>query len=115
MSEEKRPRAKTDDYSKRDLGLREKHIENYLKTETEARGGKCIKLVGYIGIPDRLLLLPGGRAAFVECKAPGEKPRPMQLHWLRTLQGLGFVAVVIDSKPAVREFFANFDGEHVTP
>lgn len=81
----------------------ERTIENYLKKRTEALGGVAVKLVGYIGIPDRLLLLPGGRALFVECKAPGGRPRPMQAHWLRRLEKLGFAARVVDSKEDVDE------------
>lgn len=81
----------------------ERTIENYLKKRTEALGGVAVKLVGYIGIPDRLLLLPGGRALFVECKAPGGRPRPMQRHWLRRLEEIGFEARLVDSKEDVDE------------
>ena len=81
----------------------ERTIENYLKKRTEALGGVAVKLVGYIGIPDRLLLLPGGRALFAECKAPGGRPRPMQEHWLGRLEKLGFAARVVDSKEDVDE------------
>ena len=44
-------------------------------------GGICPKLVspGFDGMPDRMVLLPNGRIGFVEVKAPGEKPRPLQL------------------------------------
>ena len=43
------------------------------------------------GFPDRTVLIRG-RIAFVELKAPGEKPRPEQYKWLKDLRALGFVA-----------------------
>lgn len=81
----------------------ERTIESYLANRVAERGGLCIKLVGYTGIPDRLVLLDG-RAFFVECKAPGGRLSPMQRHWLDDLGKKGFVARVVDSKAAVDEF-----------
>ena len=48
------------------------------------------------GVPDRLLLFPGGKLAFAEVKAPGEKPRPLQVHRIARLRELGFRVYVID-------------------
>ena len=60
--------------------MREKTIEQHLVKEAKRRGGIAPKLVspGFDGMPDRLVLLPKGRIAFVEVKAPGETPRPLQ-------------------------------------
>src|SRR5574344_2154300 len=62
--------------------LREKAIEASLVGEVKGRGGMCPKFTspGMDGLPDRLVLLPHGRFCFVEVKAPGEKPRPLQVH-----------------------------------
>lgn len=49
-------------------------------------------------VPDRIVLLPGGRLIFVECKAPGEQPRADQLREHKRLRALGFTVVVLDSK-----------------
>ncbi|HHD7566826.1 TPA: VRR-NUC domain-containing protein, partial [Escherichia coli] len=49
-------------------------------------------------VPDRIVLLPGGRIVFVECKAPGKPPRPDQLREHERLRKLGFTVVVLDSK-----------------
>jgi hypothetical protein len=51
---------------------REASIETYLRERVKAAGGLCIKLnpAGYVGIPDRLVLLPGGVVVFVEVKKP---------------------------------------------
>ncbi|WP_129544343.1 VRR-NUC domain-containing protein [Serratia sp. 1D1416] len=79
---------------------RESSVEQYLRAEVKKAGGIAYKFVspGIRGVPDRLVLLPGGRAVFVECKAPGEKPRPDQLRCHAKLHALGFEVVVLDSK-----------------
>lgn len=76
----------------------EKSIEQKLVRATKQRGGICPKLVspGYDGMPDRLVLLPHGRMGFVEVKAPGEKPRPLQTARHRLLRKLGFKVYVLD-------------------
>jgi hypothetical protein len=58
------------------------------------------RVKGYIGEadPDRIILLPGGHLGFVEAKAPGEKPRPLQLARHRLLRGLGFRVYVLDDE-----------------
>ena len=40
--------------------------------------------------PDRLCLLPGGRAVFVELKRPKKTLRPEQVRAVQRLQDLGF-------------------------
>jgi hypothetical protein len=78
--------------------MREKLIEQKLVHKVKAAGGIAPKFVspGLDGMPDRLLLLPGGRMAFVEVKAPGEKPRPLQVARHRLLTELGFKVYVLD-------------------
>jgi len=51
---------------------------------------------GFDGMPDRLVLLPDGRMGFVELKAPGKKPRALQMARHRLLRRLGFKVYVID-------------------
>lgn len=78
--------------------MREKTIEQALVREVKMRGGMCPKFTspGMDGMPDRLVLLPHGRFGFVEVKAPGEKPRPLQLHRHRQLRRLGIKVYVLD-------------------
>ena len=45
---------------------------------------------GRVGAPDRLILLPGGQAIFIEWKRPGESPRQTQLDYAADLTALGF-------------------------
>lgn len=77
----------------------EREIERKLVARTKAMGGIAPKFTspGFDGMPDRLILLPGGRMAFVELKAPGKKPRPLQEARHRLLRRLGFKVYVIDS------------------
>ena len=79
--------------------MREKSIEQKLTLMVKRRGGICPKFVspGFDGVPDRIVLLPGGRMAFVEVKAPGQKPRPLQIARQKLLEYLGFRVYVLDS------------------
>ncbi|MGM9586721.1 MAG: VRR-NUC domain-containing protein [Candidatus Limivicinus sp.] len=79
--------------------MREKQIENKLTIEAKKLGGIAVKFVSpsFDGMPDRLVLIPDGHIAFVELKAPGKKPRPLQLSRHRLLRSLGFRVYVIDS------------------
>ena len=79
--------------------MREKQIENKLATEAKKLGGIALKFVSpsYDGMPDRLVLMPDSHIAFVELKAPGKKPRPLQLSRHRLLRSLGFRVYIIDS------------------
>jgi hypothetical protein len=78
-------------------------IERKLVTETKKRGGLAVKFVspGLDGVPDRLILLPGTRMAFMELKAPGKKPRPLQEKRARQLVALGFMVYCIDGKEQI--------------
>lgn len=86
--------------------MRERDIEAYLRDQIKAVGGIAYKFTspGNAGVPDRLVLLPGGRVVFVELKAPGKQSTPLQLRQQRRIQALGFQVFVIDSKAKVDEF-----------
>lgn len=79
--------------------MREKDIEAKLVSVVRASGGVCWKFVspGTAGVPDRIVLMRSGRIGFVEVKAPGEKPRPLQKLRIKTLKKLGFRVYVLDS------------------
>lgn len=78
--------------------MREVIIERKLVAAVKERGGICPKWVspGYDGMPDRIVLLPKMKIGFVEIKAPGEKPRVLQLARHRLLRKLGFLVFVLD-------------------
>ena len=83
--------------------MREKTIEQKFREAVRNAGGLALKFTspGWDGMPDRLALLPGGRMAFVEVKAPGKKPRPLQLARHRTLRQLGFRVYVLDDEKQI--------------
>lgn len=76
----------------------EKTIEHKLTVAVKKAGGIAVKFVSpsFDGMPDRLVLLPDGLIAFVELKAPGKRPRPLQEARHRLLRSLGFKVYVID-------------------
>ena len=80
--------------------MREKTIERKLADAVKKYGGLAPKFTspGFDGMPDRIVLLPGGHMAFVEVKAPGKKPRPLQEARHRILRALGFAVYVIDDE-----------------
>ena len=78
--------------------MTEKQIEQKLVKAVKAKGGLAPKFVspGFDGVPDRIVLLPHGRIAFIELKAKGRKMRPLQVRRKRQLESLGFSVYCID-------------------
>ena len=76
----------------------ERTIELKFVKEVKKAGGIALKLVcpGFIGMPDRLVLMPKGKMFFAEMKAPGQKPRPVQVKRHEMLRNLGFKVYVVD-------------------
>lgn len=89
--------------------LQEKDIEKYFVRRVRDAGGKAYKFVspGNNGVPDRMVCLPGGRAVFVELKAPGKSPRPMQIHQIGILREFGFRVEIVDSKESADKFISS--------
>lgn len=85
--------------------MREVSIERRLTAAVKTMGGTCAKWVspGWDGVPDRIVLLPGGRIGFVELKAPGKELRPLQKKRKSQLESLGFSVFKIDSPDQVKE------------
>ncbi len=93
--------------------MREKVIEQKLVKAVRAAGGIAPKLVspGFDGMPDRMVLMPGGRIGFVEVKATGEKPRPLQTSRHRLLWRLGFRVYVLDNAEQIETILREIGGE----
>ena len=79
--------------------MRESFIEEKLTKAVKQNGGVCWKFTSprTAGVPDRIVLMPKGHIAFVEVKAPNQKPRPLQLSRHRLLRRLGFQVYVLDA------------------
>ena len=91
----------------------ERKIEKELVAQVKAMGGIAPKFTspGFDGMPDRLVLLPSGRMAFVELKAPGKKPRALQMARHRLLRRLGFKVYVIDEINQIDSVLEEIDHE----
>lgn len=83
--------------------MKEKELESKIVEAVKRQGGICPKWVapGFDGVPDRIALFPMGRIAFIEVKAPGRKPRPLQRARHRLLRHLGFRVYVIDNEDKI--------------
>lgn len=94
--------------------MQERSVEKALFQKVKKRKGLALKFVspGMSGVPDRIVLMPEGRMAFVELKAPGKKPRPLQVCRMQKLQQLGFRCYVIDSKSMIDEVLDEIGGNH---
>ena len=95
--------------------MREKTIELQLARAVKKIGGMCPKLVspGTDGMPDRLVLLPGCRIGFVEVKAPGKEPRPLQVMRHRQLRAIGFPVFVLDDPKQIPGIIAAIEGGRI--
>ncbi|WP_416148932.1 VRR-NUC domain-containing protein [Salipaludibacillus sp. HK11] len=82
----------------------EKDIERKLILEVKKMGGLALKFVspGFDGMPDRLVLLPNGKQAFVECKAPGKTLRPLQEKRKSQLESLGSLVFCLDGAEQIQ-------------
>jgi len=86
--------------------MEECKIEKRLIKQVEKIGGKAYKWNpnGVIGVPDRMVLLPGGKVIFIELKAPGKKLRKIQEHRAKELRELGFQVECLDTVEKVDLF-----------
>ena len=96
--------------------MRESFIEEKLTKAVRQNGGICWKFTspGTAGVPDRIILMPEGRIAFVEVKAPGEKPRPLQQSRHRLLRRLGFKVYVLDALEDIEKIISEVKDYEVT-
>lgn len=85
----------------------ERDIEKKLKDKVQKLGGHCLKWTcpGWAGVPDRIVLMTGGRVYFVELKRPkGGRLSALQKHWHKVLRELGFLVCVVWTLEDVMSF-----------
>ena len=87
--------------------MRERDLEKHLVEKVRSLGGRAYKWSSpaHRGVPDRLVILPGGRVLAVEVKRSSGKATRLQQRELAALNGLGVKALVVDSIKAVEELF----------
>jgi hypothetical protein len=92
--------------------MREKAIEAHLQKRVKELGGRAYKFEspGNAGVPDRIVLLPGGKVFFIEMKAPGKKSTVLQQKQQTRIKNLGNQVLVIDTKEGVDQFIAKVGG-----
>ena len=75
--------------------MTERDVERNLKKKVEALGCMCLKFEspGYTGVPDRIIIIPGGEIIFVELKAPGKKERPRQVYVQQRFREMGCTVI----------------------
>lgn len=78
--------------------MQEKELEAKFREEVKVAGGRAYKFVspGNSGVPDRLVILPGGHIGFVELKQRGKKPTKLQERQHKILRSLGCYVAVLD-------------------
>ena len=71
--------------------MTESQLEQRLVRGVKALGGKAYKFVspGNVGVPDRVVVLPGGAVLFAELKADNGRMSPNQLLQINELHRLG--------------------------
>lgn len=92
----------------------EKEVEAKLRKMIERHGGLCLKWVcpGWAGVPDRIVLLPGGRVMFVELKRPkGGKVSSLQTWWQKRLTKFGFYACFVFTVQDIEDLERKIKGE----
>lgn len=79
--------------------MKESELERKFCGLVSQAGGKAYKFVspGNTGVPDRIVVFPGGRIGFIELKREGEKPRKQQRFQQAELERLGCYTAVVDS------------------
>lgn len=84
--------------------MRESEVEKQFVEAVRAAGGQALKFTSQTmnGVPDRLVLLLGGKCAFVELKAPGKQMRLLQRKRRQQLETLGFPVFCVDRPEQIR-------------
>jgi len=89
--------------------MNEKLLEKKLRIEVKKLGGIALKFGTsyHVGMPDRIVLMPGTQASFVELKSTGKKPTTLQIKAIEMLTEFGFKAIVIDSQEGLDQFLTD--------
>ncbi|MFX1704575.1 VRR-NUC domain-containing protein [Chitinophaga sp. CC14] len=91
----------------------EKYLERKLTDKVKKLKGKAFKFwcISFTGMPDRMILLPGGRIRFAEIKSTGKPLKPRQKIVIPWLRSLGFIVTVIDTVEKLNEFLNELEND----
>lgn len=91
--------------------MRESTIEARLVKEVKKRGGLCYKFVspGSPGVPDRIIILPGGRTVYVELKTEIGRLANVQKWQIDELKKRGAEVRVLKGMDQVLAFLKEVD------
>lgn len=86
--------------------MRESALEQRFNREVKKLGGRSYKVCPEYcaGIPDRMVLLPGGRLYLVELKADDGAVSPIQKVWHERAAELGTTVVVLKGEKEVDQW-----------
>lgn len=92
--------------------MSEQAIERYLVQSVKEMGGLCLKFTspGQAGVPDRLIILPGGQVFFAELKAKGGRQSPRQKVMAEKLEQLGCQVQTLFGKEEVQRYLEDLEG-----
>lgn len=91
--------------------MKESKIEASLVREVRKRGGLCYKFIspGNPGVPDRIVILPGGRTVYVELKTEIGRLSKVQRWQREEIQKRGADVRVLKGMDQVLEFLKEVD------
>lgn len=83
----------------------ESQLEAYFRRQIRTMGGRTHKLIAVEkGMPDRLVLMPGGGLYLIELKTEIGKRSPSQILWHERAAKLGTTVYVLAGKDACRRW-----------
>ena len=97
-----------------EVEMKEKDIEQKIIAAVKKHGGICPKWIspGFDGVPDRIAIFPKAGICFIEAKAHGKKPRPLQKRRHKQLRHFGFRVYVIDRKEQIEAMIEEMEERH---
>lgn len=93
--------------------MKESAIEARLVREVKKRGGLCYKFTspGNPGVPDRIIILPGGRTVYAELKTEIGRLAKVQRWQIERMRELGADVRVLKGMEQVLAFLEEVDAE----
>ena len=87
--------------------MKEREVESHLVAVVKRLGGECRKVrwIGRQGAPDRLVMLPGGVAWWIELKRPGGRVEAHQAREHARMLAMGQRVLVLDTIDKINGVF----------